>query len=151
MPLANPQLPYGELAPPPELFPPVHAPSPTVATPVSGDEQVPHEVLVERVREVVPDVLPAHVFDLLDRHKAAFTGNLLDAVIHHLLEDPSYPKDLKGKGKARTAKENPLGNPGDVNTGIDYAKFDANRSRGPVYRGLCLVCSWLASHCGVVG
>lgn len=138
MPLANPQLPYGELAPPPELFPPVHAPSPTVATPVSGDEQVPHEVLVERVREVVPDVLPAHVFDLLDRHKAAFTGNLLDAVIHHLLEDPSYPKDLKGKGKARTAKENPLGNPGDVNTGIDYAKFDANRSRGPVYRGLCL-------------
>lgn len=145
MPLANPQLPYREPTPPPEHFPLVREPlTPPVANPVSGDGEEPHEVLVERVREVVPDVLPAHVFNLLDQHKAAFSGNLLDAVIHHLLEDSSYPKDLKGKGKPRAAKENALENPVDVNTGIDYAKFDPNRSRGPVYRGLCLVrLAWL--------
>lgn len=137
MPLANSQLPYREPTPPPEHFPP------PVAAPVS-DEEEPHEVLVERVREVVPDVLPAHVFNLLDQHKATFSRNLLDAVIHLLLEDPSYPRDLKGKGKTRAAKDNALENPVDVNTGIDYAKFDANRSRGPVYRGLCLVrLGWL--------
>jgi TRIAD3 protein (E3 ubiquitin-protein ligase RNF216) len=107
--------------------------------PLSQGLQESHEVLVERVREVVPDVLPAHVFNLLDQHKAAFSDNLLDAVIHTLLEDQSYPKDLKGKGKARGAEGNPSENPGDVNTSIDYANFDANRSRGPVYRGLCLV------------
>ena len=142
MPLADPgthQLPYNEPTPPPELVPLVCEPSPPVATLVLGVEQQPHEVLVERVREVVPDVLPAYVFNLLDQHKAANSDNILDLVIHTLLEDSSYPKDLKGKGKARAAKDNPSEIPGDVNTSVDYAILDANRSRGPVYRALCLV------------
>jgi TRIAD3 protein (E3 ubiquitin-protein ligase RNF216) len=142
MPLADPgshQLPYNEPTPPLGLVPLVREPSPPVATLVSRVEQQPHEVLVERVREVVPDVLPAHVFNLLNQHKAAISDNILDLVIHTLLEDPSYPKDLKGKGKARAAKDNPSEIPGDVNTSVDYAILDANRSRGPVYRALCLV------------
>ena len=124
---------------PPGLVPLVREPSPPVAALVSGVEQQPHEELVERVREVVPDVLPAHVFKLLDQHKAAHSGSILDVVIHTLLEDSSYPKDLKGKGKARAAKDNPSEIPGDVNASINYAILDANRSRGPVYRTLCLV------------
>jgi E3 ubiquitin-protein ligase RNF216 len=140
MPLADPgshQLPYTEPTPPPGLVPLVREPSPPVATLVSGVEQQPPEVLVQRVREVVPDVLPEHVFNLLDQH--AHSDNILDLVIHTLLEGPSYPKNLKGKGKARAAKENPSEILGDVNTSKDYAILDANRSRGPVYRALCLV------------
>ncbi|KAH8993255.1 hypothetical protein EDB86DRAFT_2929485 [Lactarius hatsudake] len=147
MPPANPdhfQLPYNEWTFPPELLPLVREPSPPVATPVSEVEQESHEVLVERVREVVPDVLPAHVFNLLDQHKAAFSGNLLDVVIHALLEDSSYPKDLKGKGKARAAKEDSSDILKDDSTSINYANLDANRGRGPVYRGLCL--SYLRSN-----
>ncbi|KAI9456529.1 hypothetical protein BJY52DRAFT_553150 [Lactarius psammicola] len=143
MPLADPdspQLPYSELTPPAELIPLFRGrePSLPVDTLVSGVGQEPHEVLVERVREVVPDVLPAHVFDLLDQHKADFSGNLLNGVILTLLEDSSYPKDLKGKGKVRAAEENPSEVSGDDNTSIDYANLDVKRSRGPVYRGLCL-------------
>lgn len=140
IPLANHghQLPYSAVTPPPELVPLVREPSPPVATLVSGGGQESHEVLIERVREVVPDVLPAHVLNLLDQHKAAFLGNLLDVVIHTLLEDPSYPKNFKGKGKASMAKENLPEIPGDVDTTIDYANLDANRSQGPVYRALCL-------------
>ena len=141
--LGSYQLPYDEPILPPEHVPLVREPSPPVATHVLGvgqeTQQETHEVLVERVREVVPDVLPAHVFNLLDQHKAAFADNLLDAVIHTLLEDSSYPKDLKGKGKATVANGTSSENPGDVDTSINYANFDANRSRGPVYRGLCLV------------
>ena len=142
MPLANPdglQLPYSELTPPPELVPLVREPPPPVATLASGVGQEPHEVLVERVREVVPDVLPAHVFKLLGHHKATFSGNLLDTVILKILEEPSYPKDLKGKGKARATKEKPSEISGDDNTSIDYANLDDNRSRGSVYRELCSV------------
>ena len=64
--------------------------------------------------------------------------------------DPSYPKDLKGEGKERAAEENLSENHGDVDTSIDYANFDANRSRGPVYRGLCLVRLSLALPCNAV-
>jgi len=134
------QLPYSEATLTPELVD--REPSPI------GVEQEPHKVLVQRVREVVPDVLPAHVFKLLDQHMAAaFSGNLLDLVIHKLLEDPSYPKDFKGKGKARAAKENPSDILGNVDTSIDYAKLDANRSQGSVYRGLCLVCPYVFPPC----
>lgn len=153
MPLVDPgshQLPFTEHAPPPGLVPLVHEPSPPAATLVSGVEERLQEVLVKRVREVVPDVLPAHVFDLLDQHQAAHSDNILDLVIHTLLEDSSYPKDLKGKGKARAAKDNPSEIPGDVNTSIDYAILDVNRSRGPVYRALCLVrLGPSLSHCSL--
>ena len=153
MPLADPgshQLPYPEHIPPPGHVPLVRELSPPIATLVSGVEREPHEVLVERVREVVPDVLPAHVFELLNQHDGAPDGNILDLVIHTLLEDPSYPKDLKGKGKARAAKDNPSEIPGDVNTSVDYAILDANRSRGPVYRALCLVRIGSAPPCCAV-
>jgi len=83
---------------------------------------------------VVPDVLPAHVFKLLYEHEAAASsGNLLEVIVHALLEGP-YPKDFKGKGKASAAKEDT----------IDYTKLDVNRIQGPVYQGLCLVCLYVS-------
>lgn len=118
-------IPLGE-----KLPPPVTADAPEVV-------QESHERLVERVREVVPDVLPAHVFKLLSTHETVFANNLLDAVIHTLLEDRTYPKDVKGKAKAVEKKTEEVS--GDIGTGVDYRLLDMNRRRGSVYRTLSLV------------
>jgi E3 ubiquitin-protein ligase RNF216 len=99
-----------------------------------------HEKLVERVREVVPDVLPAHVFELLSTHENTFSKNLLDAVIDILLEDRSYPKDLKGKAKARVAEKKTEEISEDIDTNMDYTLLDASRRLGSVYQKLSLVC-----------
>jgi TRIAD3 protein (E3 ubiquitin-protein ligase RNF216) len=99
----------------------------------------PHERLVERVREVVPDVLPAHVFELLAEHEAVPHVELLNVVIHILLEDRSYPKDIKGKGKAREPEEKSAEISGDTNRSVDYTHPDASRHLGRVYQDLSLV------------
>jgi TRIAD3 protein (E3 ubiquitin-protein ligase RNF216) len=91
------------------------------------------------VREVVPDVLPAHVFELLAAHEAVPHYELLNVVIHILLEDRSYPKDIKGKGKARAAEERSAEISGDTNTSVDYTRLDASRHLGRVYQDLSLV------------
>jgi hypothetical protein len=112
---------------------------PPVSTPASEVTPETHERLVERVREVVPDVLPAHVFGLLAAHETVPRNDLLNVVIHILLEDRSYPKDIKGKGKARAAGEKPAENSGDTNTSVDYTCLDAGRRLGRVYRNLSIV------------
>jgi E3 ubiquitin-protein ligase RNF216 len=102
----------------------------------------PYERLVERVREVVPDVLPAHVFDLLAERDTGIDNrdDLLNLVVHTLLEDRSYPKDIKGKGKARATVEKAAEISGDTdNTSVDYTHPDPNRRLGRVYRNLSLV------------
>jgi hypothetical protein len=129
----SPQIPNRQLTP-------LEPPTPPVSADASKVEQESHESLVERVREVVPDVLPAHVFDLLSIHEPAFPNNLLDVVIDILLEDRSYPKDLKGKAKARTSDKKTTGETsGDIDTGVDYSLLDANRRLGSGYRTL----SWV--------
>jgi E3 ubiquitin-protein ligase RNF216 len=115
---------------------PVNTADPEVAVAQETDER-----LVERVREVVPDVLPAHVFELLAQHKTAFSDILLDVIIHNLLEDKSYPRDTKGKGKERAVEEKKLPEIfGDHNMSIDYTHPNANKPVGPAYRVLSLVC-----------
>ena len=130
------QVPDHRLTPPVGHIPLGEEPPPPVTADASEVVQESHERLVERVREVVPDVLPAHVFKLLAMHETAFPNNLLDAVIHILLEDRSYPKDVKGKAKAVEKTEEVSG---DIDTGVDYTLPDKNRRLGSVYRTLSLV------------
>ena len=147
----SPQVPNHQLAPldlehtPLELEPP----SPVAAD--TSDVQESQERLVERVREVVPDVLPAHVFQLLSIYETAFADDLLDVIVHILLEDQSYPKDLKGKARAREEEdeETTLGFSGDADMNVDYLPLNANRHLGSVYRTLSLVCfdSLASAHC----
>jgi hypothetical protein len=118
------------------ILPADEPPLPVIAD-ASEVVQESHERLVERVREVIPDVLPAHVFDLLFIHEAAFSNNLLDIVIHILLEDRSYPKDVKWKAKA--AEEDTAEFLRDIYMNIDYTVLDTNRHLGSVYRALSLV------------
>jgi TRIAD3 protein (E3 ubiquitin-protein ligase RNF216) len=134
----SPQVPDHRLTPPFEHTPLGEELPPPVTADASEIVQESHERLVERVREVVPDVLPAHVLELLSMHETAFANNLLDAVIHTLLEDRSYPKDVKGKAKAVNKEtEEVLGN---IDTDVDYTLLDTNRRLGSTYRTLSLVC-----------
>jgi E3 ubiquitin-protein ligase RNF216 len=136
----TPQLPDRQ-TPPPEHDPlPHESPPPASADPPEVAPE-PYERLVERVREVVPDVLPAHVFDLLVSRDTGVDNrdDLLNLVIHILLEDRSYPKDIKGKGKARAAVEEAAEMSGDTNTGVDYTHPNPDRRLGKGYRNLSLV------------
>ena len=99
------------------------------------------------MREVVPDVLPSHAFDLLATRDIGVDNrdDLLNLVIHILLEDRSYPKDIKQKGKARAIAEEAAEPSGDTNTGVDYTHPNPDRRLGRVYQNLSLVRTNLSS------
>jgi len=133
------QVPGHRLTPPLGHIPLGEEPPLPVTADASEVVQEPHERLVERVREVVPDVLPAHVVKLLSMHETAFPNNLLEAVIHILLEDRSYPKDVKGKGKAKAVEKKTEEVSGDIGADVDYTRPDKSRRLGSAYRTLSLV------------
>ncbi|KAJ3829988.1 hypothetical protein F5880DRAFT_1607038 [Lentinula raphanica] len=57
--------------------------------------------MLAQVLELVPDVQPAYAEELIAQHSVTRPGEVLEAVINALFEDPSYPKlDKKGKRKA---------------------------------------------------
>ncbi|TFY70302.1 hypothetical protein EVG20_g2704 [Dentipellis fragilis] len=66
----------------------------------SPEEQL--DRYVAQVLEVIPDVSAAHVYGLLEQHRAQFKEQLVDWVVHLLFEDPSYPKADKEKAKAQS-------------------------------------------------
>jgi hypothetical protein len=140
--IGTPQLPDRQ-TPPLEHDQLSHNPTPPASAGVSevAPEPESYERLVERVREVVPDVLPAHAFDLLATRDIGFDNrdDLLHLVIHILLEDRSYPKDIKEKGKARATAEEAAETSGDTNTSVDYTRPNPDRRLGQVYRNLSLV------------
>lgn len=135
----TPQLPDNQ-TPPLEHDPLTNESPPPASADVPEVAPEPHERLVERVREVVPDVQPAHVFDLLDTHDTGVNNRdaLLNLVIHILLEDRSYPKDIKEKGKARASAEKVAETSGDTNTSVDYTHPNPDRRLGRTYRSLSL-------------
>jgi TRIAD3 protein (E3 ubiquitin-protein ligase RNF216) len=133
----SPQVTTHRVTPFEHILPADEPPLPVIAD-ASEVVQESLERQVERVREVIPDVLPTHVFDLLSIHEAAFSNNLLDIVIHILLEDRSYPKDLKGKAKAAEEEDTAEFLRG-IYMNVDYTVLDTNRHLGSVYRTLSLV------------
>ncbi len=126
-----------QLTPQLEHVPLPHESPPPASADASEVAPEPYERLVERVREVVPDVLPAHVFDLLNAHDTGVDNrdDLLNLVTHILLEDRSYPKDVKEKGKAKAAVETS----GDTDTSVDYTYPDPIKRPGRAYQNLSLV------------
>jgi hypothetical protein len=137
----SPQAPNHQLTPF-EYIPLGHESPPPVTADTPDVVRESLEGLVERVREVVPDVLPAHVFRLLSIHETVFPDNLPDVVIHILLEDQSYPKDLKGKGKARDEDDEDevtVGFLEDTDMNLGCLSLDANWHPGSTYWTLSLV------------
>ena len=71
------------------------------AQPVEADE-IPYDVYVAQVLEIIPDVLPAHVVALIELHYSSFKDKVVEPVLHTLFENPDYPKaEAKGKGKRK--------------------------------------------------
>ncbi|KAJ3717653.1 hypothetical protein DFJ43DRAFT_789592 [Lentinula guzmanii] len=57
--------------------------------------------MLAQVLELVPDVQLDYAEELIARHLATRQGEVLEAVVHALFENPTYPKiDKKGKRKA---------------------------------------------------
>ncbi len=138
----TPHPPDHKLIPLLEHDPVPHESLPPASADASEVVPEPYERLVERVREVVPDVLPAHVFDLLAERDTGIDNrdDLLNLVIHILLENRTYPKDIKGKGKATATAEKAAEISGDtINTSVDYTHPDPNRRLGRAYWNLSLV------------
>ncbi|KZV74428.1 hypothetical protein PENSPDRAFT_648058 [Peniophora sp. CONT] len=87
------------------------------AVPQLGRLQLDGEDLwLAQVCEMIPDVSPDHVRALLDQHKAAYPNDIVNFVVHTLLESKSYPKLEKGKGKAKSSTPDE----------IDYASTTRN-------------------------
>ncbi|TDL14424.1 hypothetical protein BD410DRAFT_203972 [Rickenella mellea] len=61
----------------------------------------PVDGFVATILEFVPDVDPCHARALVEKHKVAYGDEVVETVLHILLEDASYPKLVKNKLKRK--------------------------------------------------
>lgn len=134
--------------PPPRTpTPPVRDSTPIAwePTPPVSPAPVPQEAkpldIVAQVCEVIPDVSPAYVLDLAERLDTGHEDDaeIIGAVLHHLFEDPTYPKDVKGKGKEKAQPADDGSNAGVEQGQLDYGSKNRVNRGGPAYGGLALV------------
>ncbi|CCM00543.1 uncharacterized protein FIBRA_02577 [Fibroporia radiculosa] len=93
----------------------------------------PLDAYVSQVLEIVPDVLPEHVRELIERHLPAHQQQVVETVLHILFEDPTYPKvDLRNKGKRKREVEQDDAEK-NAKLKVDYACTDRIREGGPSY------------------
>lgn len=128
-----------------------HLPEPPVLEQPYGTEldSDPVSACVARVLEIVPDVEPDHLTQLVTRAVSTHGSGVLEHVLHVLFEDSKYPKiDAKGKGKRKHAddedKDAQAG--GSKRPKVDFGYGDLSRAfkGGPDYLDLALV--WNLSH-----
>ena len=113
------------------------------------DDEIPFDAYVAQVLEIVPDVLPTHVFSLLEQHFLNHKEQVVEFVLHALFENPDYPKaDAKGKGKRK--REDPEL---DVQAGravkpkIDYGDKNRKQPSTKLYYELAIVSARYPSRC----
>ena len=129
--------------------------SPLPEPPVSEHASVieldddPISTCVARVLEIVPDVEPDHLTELVTREASTHGSGVLEHVLHVLFEDSKYPKiDPKGKGKRKHEDDKDM----DMQAGsskrpkVDFGYGDLSRAfkGGPDYLDLALV--WNLFH-----
>ena len=135
---------------PPEIMrnnPPAHM---VEAQPVEADE-IPYDVYVAQVLEIIPDVLPAHVVSLIEQHYPSFGDKVAEAVLHTLFENPDYPRaEAKGMGKGKRKREDDEEELPQraVRPKIDYGDKNRRREGSHQYVNLALVgvCLFLVSY-----
>ncbi|KAI6141308.1 hypothetical protein BKA82DRAFT_4204623 [Pisolithus tinctorius] len=104
----------------------------------------PMDDYVARVTEIVPDVQPAHVLNLVERTMQTNPDAVVELVLHALFEEPSYPKiDRKGKRKRDEAEEEDgqegwRYSRGTPKPRVDYLSEDREYDGGPFYFELSL-------------
>lgn len=145
-------------APPEEHSTPfdVHNPmqdiQPQIVPDVFFEEQItlepepdPISGYVSRILEIIPDVEPDHLLELVTKHVPQYQGAVVEHVLHVLFEDPAYPKvDRTWKGKRKQAQSD-LDMEGDNASSpkkpkIDYANKERPFTGGSSYLDLALVC-----------
>lgn len=94
---------------------------------------------VAQVVEIVPDVDPEHVVELLRRHIDDYKDKAVEPVLHILFENPDYPKVEKGKGKGKRKREDDDAGPSKAKVKVDYMDKRRQKHAGPWYNELALV------------
>lgn len=122
---------------------PVHPqpvpPEPAPPAPVPVDPIDEHFV---RVLEIFPDVQPSYALELIEQFMHSQPGNIVEFVLHALLENPSYPKaDKKGKHK-RDELDNEPNTRGTPRPKVDYTSKDRVYDCGPHYFECSLVSNY---------
>ena len=97
------------------------------------------DVYVAQVLEIIPDVLPAHVLTLIERHHPQFKNRVVEPVLHALFENPNYPKaNVKGEGKRKRDGEDDQPARA-IKPKLDYGDKTRRREGGLLYVTLALV------------
>ncbi|KAH9900729.1 hypothetical protein C8Q73DRAFT_786155 [Cubamyces lactineus] len=109
-----------------------------VNQPAAMDDTDPFDGFVAQVLEIIPDVLPAHVYSLIEQHYPNYLDKVVEPVLHTLFENPDYPRaDAKGKGKRKHEDDEPQPDRG-VKPKIDYGNKN-RRHEGGYYYGILAV------------
>jgi hypothetical protein len=130
-----------------------HLPEPPVLEQAYGIEldsnSNPVSACMARVLEIVPDVEPDHLTQLVIRAVSTHGVGVLEHVLHVLFEDSKYPKiDAREKGKRKHAddedKDTQAGSSKRPKVDFGYGDLFRAFKRGPDYFDLALV--WNSSH-----
>ncbi|KAJ7219375.1 hypothetical protein GGX14DRAFT_591832, partial [Mycena pura] len=104
--------------------------------PLPPSDPVPN--YVAQVLEIIPDIDPEHLLSLVKQQYAQSRDNVVEPVLHALLEDPVYPKlDRKGKRK-RVEEDSQDDERGMPKTKLDYSSKDREFKGGVHYSQLAL-------------
>ena len=107
--------------------------------PAPQSEQERVGLYTSQVLEIVPDVVPEHARQLVLQYLNAQKDNVVELVLHVLLEDPLYPKiDKKGKAKRKREPDDPLEG-ASTRVNVDYGNRDRKGQGGEDYTRLALV------------
>jgi len=96
---------------------------------------------VSRILEIIPDVEPDHVLDLITKSAPTYGAQVVEHVLHILFEDPTYPKvDKKGKGKRKQVHGDLEGDGTPTKKAkIDYGNKERPYKGGVHYADMALV------------
>lgn len=116
----------------------VHSPDPYEDVLQDIPEQDPESVYLAQIIEIVPDVDSDHVLAMIKKFLPEKGAEVVETILHALLEDPTYPRtDKKGKRKQVHQSEE-RDNP-EKRVKIDYGASDRKYEGGVFYSDLAIV------------
>ncbi|KIY74350.1 hypothetical protein CYLTODRAFT_416193 [Cylindrobasidium torrendii FP15055 ss-10] len=113
-------------------------PGPSVVrstSPMSIDQTLDVDPLAQ-VLDIVPDVDPNHAQELIERHRPNYGDKVVEAVLHALFEDRSYPKVTKKRKSA--APEPGPSKRARMEDAVDYTSTEREHRGGPYYADLAI-------------
>jgi len=131
--------------PAPEPFPeiPVIHIQPVLGPQMTQEPDMdPHSKHLALVLEIVPDVIPTHAMELIEKLYPTYKDQVAERVLQRLFDDPSYPKVEKGvvgKGKRKASEMEDVSERPPSKVKIDLASVERPKPTGKNYKTLALV------------